>query len=661
MDAGEVPMSASEDVQAITTQELLDRLDPAVHSLLEQAKGLAQSTGWPAIGAGHLALALLEQNEGALDALLQRRFGGLRAATVAGSLRDILELAADSLQPVREGSEDLAPDAVASLARAAQGTAASGFAKVTTQSLTRALCEPPPPFLVEAFQDAGVSAAEIESLVAELPEDRGASTPGPPPPVFQGGVVNLALLGPIARRAVAGMAQRAAERPLTDADLLACFLEEESSRLAEGLHVLGLSPAAIRRHLGRSPAPETTAPAAPAPAEVQLSRLLRRVFQEAAALAAAERCPLISESHLIRAHLDRVGSGHGNLYQRFGIDPLRLRDFLARYGEDREPAAGTPMAEASIDEIEGALRSAVINQDHAIERVLPVLKRIRAGFAEAGRPLAVFLFLGPTGVGKTELARAIATLAFGARPGERDAFLIKLDCGNFTERRDIVQLLGAPQGLVGYKEGQLTNGLREKPRSVILFDEAEKADKEVWQSLLPLFDEGVVREADGTEHDATGCILVATSNQGYKEAAEELGLWERDLEAGELPQEVQDFVWKRLEEYFSPELRGRFGRENMIFFRHFDRASYLAIVRLQIARLIEEMTGRGLAVKVTPEVEKVLVDLAWRERQDGARPVRRLVTKHLRDQIVEAVLADRHRTEFSFAALEGRGEIRLLD
>jgi ATP-dependent Clp protease ATP-binding subunit ClpA len=654
-------MSATDDDRATTGPELMDRFDPSVCQLLEEAKGLAGITGSPEIGLGHLTLALLEQANGRLDALLQRQFGGLRAGTIAESLRDILELAADgSGRPAAAG--DFAADAHAGLARAGEIAAAAGSERITVQSLTRALLEQPSGALVEAFKDAGVSTAEIVALAGQFPVEGGTAALGAAPAIFREGVLQVAMLGPTARRAVARMAWRAAPGyDLTDWDLLDCLLAEERSRFAEGLHVMGCSPTVIRRHLLRPALQEGGAPGAVAPAEAQLSRLVRRVFQEAAALAAAEHCPLIFESHLIRAHLGRVGGGTGNLYQRLCIDPLRLRAFLERYREDREPDCGEAGGEIRVEDLESVLRATVINQDEAIDRVLPALKRMRAGLAEPGRPLGIFLFLGATGVGKTELARAIATLAFGTKGEDRDAFLIKLDCGNFAERWDIYRLLGAPQGLVGYKQGQLSNGLREKPRCVVLFDEAEKAHPDVWQSLLPLFDDGIVREADGTEHDANNCILVATSNLGYKEAIQEFNLWERDLGAGALPQDVQDFVWTRVEEYFSPEFRGRFGRENVIFFRHFDRASYRAIFRLHIDALREEMAGRGLRVEVPPEVENLLTELAWRDRQEGARPVRRLVTRHLRDQIVESVLADRSRTEFSFYALEGRGEIRLLD
>jgi ATP-dependent Clp protease ATP-binding subunit ClpA len=520
----------------MTGPELSIPLDASSCRTLEETKELTLRTGFSEIGAGHIALALLCRTGGWLDGLLQRRFGGLRAGTVAESLRDILELAADRLEtaPGEAPSQEMAADARAVLARAAEVAVSCGCREVTCQSLARALFEQPSPSLVEAFQDAGVGASEIESLAGQISVIEEAAS-GVAPTIFRDGAVDLALLGPTARQAVARMAQRAVAQPdiqLTDFDLLACLLAEEGSRLGEALHVMGLSPSAVRRNLIRSLPLEVVAHGGPL-AEGRLSKLLRRVFLEAAALAASEHYPLISESHLVRAHLDRVGGGAGNVYQRLNIDATRLRAFLARSREDREPASsGLTGTEAAADDIESSLRSAVINQDHAIARVAPSLKRMQAGLAEPGR-------------------------------------------------------------------------------------------------------------------------------LGYQEAIEELHLWEKDFGDGTLPQEVQDLVWSRVEEYFSPEFRGRFGRENVIFFRHFGRANYRTLVSLQVRRLVEEMAEKGLAVEVPPEAESLLAGFAWQERQDGARQVRRLVNQHLRTQMAEAILADRSRTRFAFDALEGRGEIVL--
>jgi ATP-dependent Clp protease ATP-binding subunit ClpA len=276
--------------------------------------------------------------------------------------------------------------------------------------------------------------------------------------------------------------------------------------------------------------------------------------------------------------------------------------------------------------------------------------------------IGTYLFLGPSGVGKTELAKAIGDVAFGPKPGVVEPHLIRIDCGRLTEQRDIVQLLGAPQGLVGYREGVLTNGLRDKGgRCVIIFDEAEKANRHIWQSLLTFFDEGIVTEADGTRYDATGCILVATSNLGYKEAGEAFGLFDLSHEdAHALRPQVEEFIWAKVNDYFSPEFLGRFGRENVVLFNHFGKHDYRTIIANQVGALIDEMTARGLLCTVEEPVVDRLAEFAWERRKEGARTVRRLVTGYLRDQIVDGLTADLQRTDFHFLLRED-GDIAVRD
>ncbi len=667
-------MKPMPDNQPIPELPDTERLGEKIRETLGAAIGMAQLTGHPAISAGHLALALLSVEESAFDALLDDTFTGLHSASIAESLLDILEIEAelageaDGRLPEDGGSpeERLSEEALAAMERAAQIATAWGLERTTVRSLAGALFESPSCQLSDAFQDAGVSSAEIRDLGARIVEGGPPAPAAAPTEVFRDGAVRIRAFGSLAGSAIVALARMAADQPsgrFGDSDLLARLLDQDGSRLAEALHVMGLPVASIRRNLVRDaspPGPETGA--APVLSLERLSRLLRRVLHEAVALAATEGSATISESHLVRAHLGRVAGGAANLYQRLGIDTLRLRDYLSRYPDDPEPAKPTPETTPveEVRDIEKYLRSRVINQESAIHSAVPALRRVRVGLSEPGRPAGIFLFLGPTGVGKTELTRAIAEVAFGAESEKRDPYLIKLDCGNFTEPRDIVQLLGAPQGLVGYKEGQLTNGLKEKPRAVILFDEAEKADPQIWQSLLPLFDEGIVREADGTEYDATECIVIATSNLGYGEAITNFQLWERESDGeGALPDEVTDFVWQQVQEYFSPEFRGRFGRENVLFFNHFKRASYRAIVCLQLGKLLQEMAGRGFEVTVPDPAIELLTDLAWERREEGARPVRRLLTMHIRDQIVNALLTDPQQARFSFIALTGSGEILL--
>jgi len=509
----------------------------------------------------------------------------------------------------------------------------------------------------------GVSVSDLEVLAQRLVAALERPHPNAgPDPVFVADALALERFGAVTRKALAELAriaQAEASRKLRDVDLLHCLVRQDASRLAQALHLIGAPAAGFRRHL------ETVA-GKPGPADApeplhsdRMSRFLRRIFEEAAALALGDRSPVVTESHLVRAHLDRVAGASGNLYERHGVDTLRLRNHLEKYFTEPELAAAPSAAQRR--DVAAVLRSRVLHQEHAIRCVVPALKRMRSGLGEPGRVLGTFLFLGPTGVGKTELARAMAEAAFGTGDGSGAPPLIKIDCGKLTDQHDVVQLIGARQGLVGYKEGQLTNALRDRPESVILFDEAEKAHRQVWQSLLPLFQEGTVQEADGTEHDATRCIIVATSNKGYQEAIERYD----PFSASEAKD--RNFIWEQVEQdvesalrsYFSAEFFSRFGRENVVFFRHFTEADYAELVRLRVDDLIAEMAARGLRIDFDDSVIAFLGAQAFRRREEGARPVPRLITRHLRDQIVDAREADPGRTDFHFSALAGNERVVL--
>jgi ATP-dependent Clp protease ATP-binding subunit ClpA len=352
-----------------------------------------------------------------------------------------------------------------------------------------------------------------------------------------------------------------------------------------------------------------------------------------------------------------VAGGSNNLYQRLQIDDRRLEEYLLRHPEDAISAPATPASTgAEITDIGGYLSGRVINQPTAVERATRALRRMRSGLGAPGQVIGKFLFLGPSGVGKTELARAMGDVAFGVKPGVRDPYLISIDCGNFVNEWDVVQLLGAAQGLKGYKEGQLTNGLREKPKAVILFDEAEKAHERIWQSLLPLFEGGFVREADGTLYDATQCILVLTSNKGYKEAAERFDVWDRPWEQVREP--VEQFVQDAMRQYFSPEFLGRIGAQNIIFFNHFSREDYRRIAALQLARVVEEMRARGIDLVVDEAAAGLFAELVWPRRIEGARPLLRMSDDMIRDRMVAARETDPARTKFHFTV---RGDDLVLE
>jgi len=650
-----------------------DRYDAAARGCLESAAGYAELGGFARIHGSHIVVAVLEAERDALDRIFQEKLGGLRAETLEECLRDILDIAekdADDDAPdfPEEGlpdTENLYDTATSLLQRGDELAAKWSLSTVSPLSLLAAGLEVPDPYLEEALGDVDVSSEEIPSVVEELATCSDAAAAQKPIQVFVDGQVSWSSLGPLAAEALQALVPRAARRRLRDADLLRSLLSRES-RLVEALYLWGMPVSRMRARLASmTGAGEDESSHSGELREDQLRRLLRRVMNAAADMARAERLALISESHLLRAHMDSVAAGTGNIYERLGIDTRRLYEYLATHREDRESVKPEPAKQpvGEIEDIPAYLRSRVIDQEAAIERAAKALMVMRTGLGAPNQVSGKFLFLGATGVGKTELARTMAEVAFGPVDGVPEAHFIKIDCGNLMQQHHISQLLGASPEYAGYGEGgRLTNALGEKPNSVVLFDEAEKAHPSIWQSLLPLFDEGIVRAPDGVVRDARRCVLVLTSNEGYKEAAAKFNIWEKDWE--EVKSEVEEFVWEHLHKYFSPEFLGRIGRENVIFFSHFRRESYTLLLQQKLREFLEEPAMTRCQIEISgladgSGVLKMMTDMAWERRAEGARPVKRLIEEQIRAQIVAATIAEPGRTHFRFVAREGSCIIEL--
>ncbi len=626
---------------------LREDFNPECREILTSADAKAQITDCEQVLPCHLMMAALNDG-GYLDRSLRAEFRGLHARTVAESLEEIVAMSGGQAEAEATRAGDVfqtpcSPAALRVLVRAKELSGIWGRSAATLPALICAALEQPDSFTVEAFADAAIDRGKLLEMSAGIarkeapgdePESAGKS-------VFADDCVNLDSFGPVAHDALLTLAQMGEGRQLLAEDLLLALLLHERSRTLEGLHVLGRDAdtvvSTLQRQYGTVRGPRGTA--------VPRSRMIRmlvRILEQAGTMAASEHSDLIGESHLMRTYFARVGFEPGNMLEKLGVPARELADYLKKYPVDREGPEATEGAEKLIRDVEGYLAERVVGQEEAVRTVVPAVQRMRLKMNEPGRPMGVFLFLGATGVGKTELAKALADIAFGAKPGVVDPYLIRIDCGALTEPRDIVQLLGAPQGLVGYKEGRLPNGLREKGgRCIILFDEAEKAHPKVWQSLLTFFDEAIVTEADGTRYDATGCILIATSNLGFKDATEKFRIFdlpEEDLDRTQ--SQIKAFIWKAVESYFSPEFRGRFGRQNVIFFNNFRRRDYRHIIVRQVSRLVDEMALRGIEVAVSEDAIECMLAMAWEGRQNGARDVARILTACVRNRIVDARIAD---------------------
>lgn len=291
--------------------------------------------------------------------------------------------------------------------------------------------------------------------------------------------------------------------------------------------------------------------------------------------------------------------------------------------------------------LEKHLSKHVIGQKEAIESVAKAVRRSRSGVGSAKRPIGSFVFMGPTGVGKTELARVLAREVFGS-----DKALIKIDMSEFGERHTASRLIGAPAGYVGYEDGgQLTDKIRRQPYSVVLFDEIEKAHPDVFQLLLQLLEDGRLSDAKGRAVDFSNTIIILTSNLGadkmQKEAA--LGFSARtksDVDNVEtLHHENRQAALEALDRIMRPELINRF--DGVVVFRSLTRAEVGKIFDLLVEELRTRLNRKGLGLVITSQAKKWFVDHGY-DAKHGARPLRRVIQNNLEHMIADGLLADEY-------------------
>jgi ATP-dependent Clp protease ATP-binding subunit ClpC len=281
--------------------------------------------------------------------------------------------------------------------------------------------------------------------------------------------------------------------------------------------------------------------------------------------------------------------------------------------------------------IEEELHLRVVSQRTAISALARAIRRSRAGLKNPQRPVGSFLFLGPTGVGKTEVARSLAEFLFGS---ERS--MIRFDMSEFMEKHSVSKLIGSPPGYVGHEEGgQLTERIKRSPYSVLLFDEIEKAHPDVFNVLLQVFEDGILTDALGNTVDFKNAIIIMTSNIGARFIQKKgtLGF----QASGEASREkLEEMVMSSVRQTFNPEFINRL--DEIIIFDQLVDDELLEVVQLQIEQMNRTLQNRGLEVRLTEEAKRWLVNKTCADRSYGARPLRRALQKHVEDPLSEALI-----------------------
>lgn len=277
------------------------------------------------------------------------------------------------------------------------------------------------------------------------------------------------------------------------------------------------------------------------------------------------------------------------------------------------------------------LKGKVIGQDNAVEKISKAILRNRIGLKDPNRPIGSFIFLGPTGVGKTELAKELSKQIFG----DTDS-LIRIDMSEYSEKFNSTKLIGAPPGYVGHEDGgQLTEKVRRKPYSVVLFDEIEKAHPDIFNSLLQILDEGHITDSLGRKINFKNTLIILTSNIGQRRASEfgpGVGFTKSSLDAAK---ESSSIIKKELQKTFSPEFINRL--DEIVYFNHLTEENLLEIIDVELSKMYPRFSEIGYKITVTKDLKKKIAEVGY-DPKYGARPLKRVLQKYIEDTIAELII-----------------------
>jgi ATP-dependent Clp protease ATP-binding subunit ClpC len=314
------------------------------------------------------------------------------------------------------------------------------------------------------------------------------------------------------------------------------------------------------------------------------------------------------------------------------------------------PVAALQSEEAErLVQMEEILRQRVVGQERAISAISRAIRRARLGVSNPERPVGSFIFLGPSGVGKTEVARQLSQFLFGSQ-----RTLVRFDMSEYMEKHAVSKLIGSPPGYVGHEEGgQLTERVRRQPYSLILFDEIEKAHPDVANLLLQILEDGTLTDAYGNQVDFKNTLVLMTSNIGSKLVLRggRMGFGEQDGQAGF--QRIEEEILGELRRGFSPEFINRI--DEVIVFNPLGEGELRSIVDILLSDVNLTLAERGLKVEVTREAKEWLLAKAGVDPSTGARPLRRTIQRHIQDAVSEILINNQHGEAIELIEVELEG------
>ena len=325
---------------------------------------------------------------------------------------------------------------------------------------------------------------------------------------------------------------------------------------------------------------------------------------------------------------------------------------------------GVPLTRLSTEEslrlmkMEEELHKRVVSQENAVTAVAKSVRRSRSGLKDPRRPTGCFVFAGPTGVGKTLLAKALAEYLFG----DQDA-LVHIDMSEYAEKHNVSRLIGAPPGYVGYEEGgQLTERIRRRPYSVVLLDEIEKAHPEIFNTLLQVMEEGRLTDAFGRKVDFRNVVLIMTTNAGAQAIKNESGFGFQQPDKDASYESMKTRVTDEIEKHFRPEFLNRL--DDIIVFRHLQHDDLKQVIELEVAQVRKRLAERGFQLGLTDAAKEFLIKVACKDLDFGARPLRRAIESRVEDPLAEELLKGTFQGNNKIlvdAIRDDEGKVRRID